>query len=365
MKKKILLLSVALSVMAVAGWSQQAVWKTQSGEFDALDLSSGELEITLKDGAVNFSEPSMRGLYSIPFEDFDEFSAWDPTVGLVFNSAEGKDMYVLITYSDQSQIQRDFELATSIWINRKPFEELEIYQNEFKFSNGETLGFHVDAEISFKFLYNNSEGRTLSFVCISPDSEESVINVKVPGNEVIFEYEDGILSVIFGDDIVTIPNQNIIYFDVSEIDLEYRSGWAFPCIAEKVNVSLVFKEDNGEMRYWTPDYEIDRGAVLTYPILGSNPSFPDDIFKLSWEGEGNHTSVSDVNANDTKVYFAGGRLNIESNALIGEVALYNLSGLLVSRLYVANSSLSVNLDLPAGVYIVKFGDNVGKIVMPR
>jgi hypothetical protein len=101
----------------------------------------------------------------------------------------------------------------------------------------------------------------------------------------------------------------------------------------------------------------------------------DNSLKLPWaavskftfdDEDVNHTGIANVDsATDGMIYYnrTSGSIIVSSTTPIGEVRVYNLQGALVKRDTVQSSQAEIPVSsLPDGIYIVKTGSGVKKVV---
>jgi len=166
-----------------------------------------------------------------------------------------------------------------------------------------------------------------------------------------------------------VPSTNCI---IGFIDFYYVEGSDLE-IQFIQNEEIVLTVDLSQMDRFQP-YTISNTPYVRYQEKAPHPVLPDtwitrnitvDLEPEEIEirfVEKTPNSVTTTTNSGHGVYYADGTLNIFSDKTIGEITIYNLSGVVVKRFAASGNSFSANLDLPAGVYIVKCGDLVCKVV---
>lgn len=116
--------------------------------------------------------------------------------------------------------------------------------------------------------------------------------------------------------------------------------------------------DGAAMIFTEERHTFDLNTVK-YFFIGEEA--PEDLENPFWESSV-PTGINEVK-DDVKVYYANGALNVESSSTIGGVSVCNLTGSVVKTLVSNENTLSENVNLPKGVYVVKFGTTSAKIVV--
>jgi hypothetical protein len=105
--------------------------------------------------------------------------------------------------------------------------------------------------------------------------------------------------------------------------------------------------------------------IVVQPVADSASPFAyNAVQKLTFESFG--TSIKDLAkpASD-RIYYnpSSESIHLTSDALIGNLAVYNLQGVMLKRINVQSTQAEISLSgLPAGIYIVKTATSVKKIV---